>query len=124
MMTGATGKSRMNREANAKASHKWRTLALSSGEQPLGQLLRDGQNAPRAGQLVRAIDIPVGDSAFEAYPDFDAKAFADRINFPQSFVRPTRLLAKSWPSEKKARVRFFEKSGRGSIAATNPAAIG
>jgi uncharacterized protein (DUF927 family) len=88
MMTAATGKSRMNRDATEKTSHKWRVLTLSSGEKPLSELFRDGQNAAHAGQLVRAVDIKASEQALGAfdrpYTDFDPKTFADQMKLAAS----------------------------------------
>ena len=62
MITGALGKTRMRRDASLKPSHKWRVLALSSGETPIaarfGEETKGSRRGAHAGQLVRAIDIP------------------------------------------------------------------
>jgi len=91
MITGARGKARMNRDTSEKPSHKWRVLALSSGETTvaarIGEEAKGSRRDAHAGQLVRAIDIPAKQSlgVFDRpYPDFDAKAFADRMKLAAS----------------------------------------
>jgi uncharacterized protein (DUF927 family) len=118
MITGSSGKSRLNRDSTEKPSYKWRTLALSTGEKPFAQLLRDGQNGAQAGQLVRVIDLSVGDSVFDHYPDFDPKAFADKMKLASStscgwagpeFVR--QLIARNVTGEAvREKVRAFVAS--------------
>ena len=85
MASSGVGKTRMTRDATLKASHKWRLLILSSGEQPFeSKLVEDTRHGKRAfaGQLVRAIDIQANRGAagvFDHYPDFDSKAFTDEM---------------------------------------------
>jgi uncharacterized protein (DUF927 family) len=62
MATGGIGKQRMRRDATLKPSHSWRIMVLSSGEFPIEtKLNEDPKHGARAhaGQLVRAVDIPV-----------------------------------------------------------------
>ena len=85
MASSGVGKTRMSRDATLKASHKWRLVILSSGEQPIeSKLTEDTRQGRRAfaGQLVRAIDLqaqrgPGG--VFDHYVDFDSKAFTDEM---------------------------------------------
>ncbi|HZZ22332.1 MAG TPA: DUF927 domain-containing protein, partial [Roseiarcus sp.] len=84
MIAGTIGKTRMRRDASLKPPHKWRTFALSSGETPIAVRIGEEQRVKRAhaGQLVRAIDVPVRRElgVFDRpYVDFDAKAFADEM---------------------------------------------
>lgn len=54
------GKSRANRVGLARRTAKWRVMLLSSGERTLAShMAEDRGRAPKAGQLVRLLDIPV-----------------------------------------------------------------
>jgi uncharacterized protein (DUF927 family) len=85
MATGGVGKQRMRRDATLKPSHSWRIMVLSSGEFPIETKLnedpRHGSRA-HAGQLVRAVDIPVCGvhGVFDAFEsnDVDPSAFAEK----------------------------------------------
>lgn len=68
MLTNGQGKARANREGNAKKSHTWRLLFLSSGEGGLADKLSEIGLKPRAGQEVRLVDIEADAGAgFGAY---------------------------------------------------------
>ena len=89
MIAGTLGKTRMRRDASLKPSHRWRALALSSGETPIAVRLGEDQRVKRAhaGQLVRAIDVPSRRElgVFDRpYVDFDPKAFADEMKHAAS----------------------------------------
>jgi uncharacterized protein (DUF927 family) len=85
MAAGGVGKQRMRRDATLKPSHQWRVMVLSSGEHPIeSKLNEDPKRGARAhaGQLVRAVDIPVRGvhGVFDAFESaaVDPAAFADR----------------------------------------------
>jgi uncharacterized protein (DUF927 family) len=85
MATGGVGKQRMRRDATLKPSHSWRVIVLSSGEFPIEtKLNEDPKHGARAnaGQLVRAVDIPVCGvhGVFDAFEpeDVDPSAFAEK----------------------------------------------
>ena len=85
MATGGVGKQRMRRDATLKPAHVWRVMVLSSGEFPIEtKLNEDPKHGARAhaGQLVRAVDIPVCGvhGAFDdfASDDVDPSAFAEK----------------------------------------------
>ncbi|HWZ90057.1 MAG TPA: DUF927 domain-containing protein, partial [Polyangiaceae bacterium] len=85
MATGGVGKQRMRRDATLKPSHNWRVMVLSSGEFPIEtKLNEDPKHGTRAhaGQLVRAVDIPVCGvhGVFDAFEsdDIDPSAFAEK----------------------------------------------
>jgi uncharacterized protein (DUF927 family) len=85
MATGGVGKQRMRRDATLKPSHSWRVMVLSSGEFPIEtKLNEDPKHGVRAhaGQLVRAVDIPVCGvhGVFDAFEpdDVDPSAFAEK----------------------------------------------
>ncbi|MEL5848241.1 MAG: DUF927 domain-containing protein [Candidatus Igneacidithiobacillus chanchocoensis] len=55
-----TGKARANRSGLARKVTRWRVMLLSSGERTLAaHMAEDRGRAPKAGQLVRLLDIPV-----------------------------------------------------------------
>jgi putative DNA primase/helicase len=85
MATGGVGKQGMRRDATLKPSHIWRLIVLSSGEFPIEtKLNEDPRHGARAhaGQLVRAVDIPVcaAHGVFDAFEsdEFDPSAFAEK----------------------------------------------
>jgi hypothetical protein len=75
----------MRRDATIKPSHSWRVIVLSSGEFPIEtKLNEDPKHGARAhaGQLVRAVDIPVCGvhGVFDAFDadDVEPSAFAEK----------------------------------------------
>jgi uncharacterized protein (DUF927 family) len=85
MAAGGVGKQRMRRDATLKPSHVWRAIVLSSGEFPIEtKLNEDPKHGVRAhaGQLVRAVDIPVCGvhGVFDAFEsnDVDPGTFAEK----------------------------------------------
>jgi uncharacterized protein (DUF927 family) len=125
MAAGGVGKQRMRRDATLKPSHIWRVTVLSSGEDPIETKLNEdpkrGTRA-RAGQLVRAVDIPVRGvhGVFDAFEsdDVDPAVFADRCKIGTSafygtagpeFVR--RLIAENVSAKDvRERVEAFVQS--------------
>jgi uncharacterized protein (DUF927 family) len=113
MATGGVGKQRMRRDASLKPAHVWRVIVLSSGEFPIEtKLSEDAKRRARAhaGQLVRAVDIPVSGvhGVFDTFEsdDVDPAAFADKCKTATStyfgtagpeFVR--RLIAENVSAE-------------------------
>jgi uncharacterized protein (DUF927 family) len=57
MSGNAVGKMRMNRDTTARDSLTWLTLILSSGETPIEIKLTEDRKRPRAGHLVRLLDV-------------------------------------------------------------------
>jgi uncharacterized protein (DUF927 family) len=125
MAAGGVGKQRMRRDATLKPSHIWRVTVLSSGEHPIEtKLNEDPRRGVRAhaGQLVRAVDIPVcgAHGVFDAFEsgDVDPAAFADRCKTATSacygtagpeFVR--RLIAQNVSAKDvRERVEAFVQS--------------
>lgn len=59
-IAGGVGKKRMTKEASLQAEHQWNTTVVSTGEISLQAKLELERGQPlKAGELVRAIDIPV-----------------------------------------------------------------
>jgi putative DNA primase/helicase len=125
MATGGVGKQRMRRDATLKPSHSWRVTVLSSGEHPIETKLNEDPKRSalaHAGQLVRAVDIPVRGThgVFDAFEseDVDPAAFADQCKSATSayygtagpeFVR--RLIAENVSAKDvRERVEAFVRS--------------
>ncbi len=59
MLANGQGKSRAARDGQARKTHTWRVLFLSTGEITLAdKLAEDGKGRVKAGQAVRVVDIP------------------------------------------------------------------
>jgi len=60
MLGNGQGKSRANRNGEARAVASWRLLFLSTGEVGLSDLMKEGKQSrrPMAGQEVRILDVP------------------------------------------------------------------
>lgn len=69
LLANGTGKSRSNRNGDARAAAQWQTLILSAGEIGLVQHMAAANKRARAGQTVRLVDLPAdagkGQGAFE-----------------------------------------------------------
>jgi putative DNA primase/helicase len=53
------GKARATRTGIARQSHRWRTTLLSTGESSLSTIMHESGRQPKAGQLIRLLNIPV-----------------------------------------------------------------
>lgn len=58
-MVGGSSKSRCGIEGELSEHKSWRTLGISAGEMYLSELLAEVGKEPKAGELVRLIEIPV-----------------------------------------------------------------
>ncbi len=58
LIANGQAKMRANRSGDARKVCTWRTIALSSGEIPISTHMSVGGESPRAGVLVRFVDIP------------------------------------------------------------------
>jgi hypothetical protein len=81
-LANGAGKARAARDGGLREPRSWRVLTISSGEVPVdAKLIEDRGRKPRAGQLVRMLDIPAT-RAFGVFdrpvPEGDAAAFAKR----------------------------------------------
>jgi putative DNA primase/helicase len=83
MLINGTPKARSTRASELKAQPSWRSTLLSSGEIGLADKIREGDKTPRAGQLVRLVDIPAdagcGLGAFEDTKGMEPAAFAEAL---------------------------------------------
>ncbi|MBR0668272.1 DUF927 domain-containing protein [Roseomonas hellenica] len=59
MVANGVGKSRANRDGNARATKAWRLVALSTGELDLASKIQEAGKKAMAGQLVRLISVPL-----------------------------------------------------------------
>jgi uncharacterized protein (DUF927 family) len=57
MLGNERGKGRMQRNATARATHRWRVLFLSTGEVGMSTRLMEGGDRARAGQEVRVLEV-------------------------------------------------------------------
>jgi uncharacterized protein (DUF927 family) len=95
MLAHGGGKARAHRDGSLRESSTWRVLTLSSGELPVdAKLTEDRGRKPRAGQLVRMLDIHAdrgrGFGIFDfTRPDVDAVALAKRCKLAASFAYGT-----------------------------------
>jgi putative DNA primase/helicase len=79
-LANGAGKARAARDGALREPRSWRVLTISSGEVPVdAKLIEDRGRKPRAGQLVRMLDIPAA-RAFGVFdhagPDGDAATLA------------------------------------------------
>jgi uncharacterized protein (DUF927 family) len=71
MATGTIGKQRMRSDTSLRDPLTWLLLFLSSGEMPLEAKLSESGRKPRAGQLVRLLDVKANrvNGAFDELPE-------------------------------------------------------
>ena len=79
-LSSGEGKARMTRDIQLRESHRWQLLMVSTGETSVQERLASG--TPRrmhAGQQVRMVDIPTGDSILVDCHGSEPGVFADAI---------------------------------------------
>lgn len=87
MYSQGIGKQRLSRDGLPRESKTWRGMLFSTGEVGISDHMRDEKNKPKAGQLVRVIDIPAQiEGAFGCFEELhglgngvDGEGFADQI---------------------------------------------
>jgi putative DNA primase/helicase len=83
MLSNGQGKQRAKRDGSARASLRWRIMALSSGERTLGAHMAEGRLNAKAGQEARLLDIPATARRFGLFDNLhgaeDGRAFADAM---------------------------------------------
>lgn len=57
MLTNGQGKQRANRIGGARKIHRWRLMAISSGEKTLESIIRESGKQTNSGQIVRLLNI-------------------------------------------------------------------
>jgi putative DNA primase/helicase len=123
-LANGQGKARAARDGGLREPKSWRALVLSSGELPTeAKLSEDRGRKPRAGQLVRMLDVPAdrgfGYGAFDnAGPDRDAGKLANALKHAAiaaygsagpAFVR--RLIAEDETGENvRAQIEAFTEA--------------
>jgi hypothetical protein len=61
-ISSGTGRSRARRDGSLADGRSWRVMVLSAGELPVSDYLVEGGRAVCGGQLVRLVDIPIGEA--------------------------------------------------------------
>lgn len=84
LLANGMDKARARKTLEARARRRWQTLFLSTGEITLADRMQAEGKAPKAGQDVRMVDVPVlpdgQEQAFERWQGFDSsKAMADHL---------------------------------------------
>lgn len=77
-----TGKSRANRTGMARNVFRWRLTLLSTGERTLAAQMTEGGRQPKAGQLVRLLNVPAARrfGVFDNLHGFpEGRALADHL---------------------------------------------
>lgn len=78
MISNGQGKTRADKNGDARKTKTWRTFYLSTGEQGIADKLREVKKIPKAGQEVRLIDVPAdagnGHGIFEDICNFSSGA--------------------------------------------------
>jgi putative DNA primase/helicase len=81
-LSNGRGKQRAGRAGNARAVTRWRCFILSSGERSIETTMQEAGHRPKAGQVVRLLDLSVARS-FGAWDDLhdlpSGTAFSDAI---------------------------------------------
>lgn len=84
LLANGVDKARARKTLEARARRRWQTFFLSTGEITLSDRMREDGRAPKSGQDVRMVDIPVLpeglDQVFERWEGFESsKALADHL---------------------------------------------
>ena len=78
MISNGQGKTRADKNGDARKTKTWRSFYLSTGEQGIADKLREVKKIPKAGQEVRLIDVPAdagnGHGIFEDICNFSSGA--------------------------------------------------
>lgn len=96
-LVNGQGKARATRDAEVRARSEWRVMLLSNGELGLADKIAEGGKKPRAGQLVRLVDVPAdagkGLGLFDDTKGQPPAAFAEAIKGAASRFYGTAGLA-------------------------------
>lgn len=84
LLANGLDKVRARKSLDARPRRRWQTLFISTGEVTLSDKMREEGRAPKSGQDVRMVDIPVNpdglDQAFECWSGFESsKELADHL---------------------------------------------
>ena len=98
-LSNGSGKARADRSGSLREPKTWRVLTISSGEIPVeSKLSEDKTKKPRAGQMVRMLDVPItrdfgvfdhdaGGDASKLAKDFKHAALQDYGHAGPEFIR-------------------------------------
>jgi putative DNA primase/helicase len=78
-LLGGKGKSAMDANRNLRETSTWRTVVLSTGELSARAMIEGGRKAAKGGQLIRLIDLPVGDRVIADNKGQDTGRFVDQL---------------------------------------------
>ncbi|WP_372837494.1 DUF927 domain-containing protein [Phaeovulum sp.] len=127
MLGNGVGKARAGREGQARKSHEWRLLFLSSGEMGLADKIRESGGRIAAGMEVRVIDLRgdagAGLGLFEdIHGAENAAAFAQSLKAAvgRSFGTPARAFLRQIVADPAATRDGIAELRRGFVAAALP----
>ncbi len=78
-LTGGQGKAAMNSSRNLREQRTWTCHILSSGEVSFRSKIEAGGGRVMAGQMIRMIDLPVGDSIILETHGLDPAEFVNKL---------------------------------------------
>jgi putative DNA primase/helicase len=98
MLGNGMGKNRANQHGLARRTARWRTIVLSTGEIGLAEKMGEVGKKPKAGQMVRLVEIPAdagaGHKLFEELHGFkDGDAFATHLKSAAEKNHGTAIMA-------------------------------
>lgn len=77
---GGRGKSRLNKNSTLQAPRSWRIMGLSTGEIPVHQKIEeDSGRKAKTGQIIRLVDIPIGEGVILNYHGQESGAFVNQL---------------------------------------------
>lgn len=117
MLANGSGKTRANRNGDAKKAYSWRLLFLSSGEIDLSTHLEESKKKVKAGQEIRLLNIPAVPSqdsfgAFENVHDIgDGGKFSKLLcrNVKEFYGTPARKLIECLTTDKGSVKKGFDE---------------
>ncbi len=78
-LAGGRGKAAMNQDRNMKQIRTWRLLFMSTGEISARQKMEEENRTPKAGQLLRMLDIPILSGVVEDPHDLPPSDYVNRL---------------------------------------------
>jgi uncharacterized protein (DUF927 family) len=131
MLGNGDGKSRMTKTSDMRPTLTWRLLFISTGEQTLGDYLRQGKFDVRPGQETRFVDLSadagLGMGAFEDLHGVpSAHAFADLLKKRSAAQCGTagRKFIEELVADRSGAIKFVEDIRQQFMATVPPSADG